>query len=69
MESTPEVFVAPINGAQIPTRVWRGETAGGIPCDVYVLSVVPDDGYEAVWEQEKPPYMPNRTIMTIDGVE
>lgn len=40
-EPTPEVVLLEINGADVPVRIWSGHTAGGIPVDLYVLSVVP----------------------------
>jgi hypothetical protein len=38
---TPEIWNAPINGVQVPVRVWIGETDSGIRVEAYVLSIVP----------------------------
>lgn len=40
-EPTPEVVLLEINGADVPARVWSGQTAGGIAVDLFVLSVAP----------------------------
>jgi hypothetical protein len=68
IEPTPELYQAPINGVKVPVRVWRGVDDRGNPMDVYVLSIVPDDGVDL--EQFRaglPDFMvPSRQLYEID---
>jgi hypothetical protein len=58
IEPTPEVYKANINGQEIPLRVWKGRTSGGIEIEAYVLSIVPehDTDHERM-KAEMPPFM------------
>lgn len=57
MTSTPEQHEFVINGVAVPARVWTGQTAGGVPVEVYVLSVVPPPDSEERFKAEVPAYM------------
>jgi len=52
VEPTPEVFHAVINGVEIPLRIWKGKTDGGIAIEAYVLSITPNNSadHEALGE-------------------
>jgi len=43
LEPTSELVTIPVNGTQVPVRVWTGMTEGGVPLDAYILSIVPRD--------------------------
>jgi hypothetical protein len=67
IEPTEEIWEAPVNGVRVPLRVYRGKTEGGVPCDVYVLSIVPDEGHRAAFMVERPEYMrPSRNALQVD---
>jgi hypothetical protein len=58
LEPTPELYRAPINGVQVPVRIWRGATGGGVPIEAYVLSITPDDAADQErLRAELPPFM------------
>ena len=42
IEPTPELYAAPINGVNVPVRIWRGFTNNGAKIEAYVLSITPD---------------------------
>jgi hypothetical protein len=47
IEPTEEKYLAPVNGVQVPTRIWLGVTEGGINIEAYVLSIVPLNEFDA----------------------
>ena len=42
IEPTPELYEAPINGAHVPVRIWKGFTDNGAAIEAYVLSITPN---------------------------
>lgn len=68
IEPTPEMYDAPINGVQVPVRVWKGYTQGGVQIEAYVLSIVPhDDEAVRALMAELPSFMrPSRELYAID---
>ena len=66
IEPTPEIVQIEINGVEVPLRIYRGLSEGGVPMDVYVLSIVADDGYHEQLKAEVPSYMqPTSDSMSI----
>ena len=47
LEPTPELYQAPINGAHVPVRIWRGRTLSGTPIKACVLSIIANDEGDA----------------------
>ena len=42
IESTSKVVTFEVGGAQVPARIWQGETDTGIPVQVYVTRIAPE---------------------------
>ena len=58
LEPTPEIYRGPINGVEVPMRIWKGFTEDGIPVEAYVLSITPDNKSDVTkFEDLLPPYM------------
>lgn len=43
IEPTPEIYEAPVNGVNVPVRIWRGVTEDGVHLEAYVLAVTPNE--------------------------
>jgi hypothetical protein len=68
LRPTREMFNVPANGANVPTRIWMGETQAGVGIEAYILSIVPVRGEDVSRLQEElPGFMrPTREVMRID---
>jgi hypothetical protein len=58
IEPTPELYNGPINGVEIPLRIWKGRTEGGVEIEAYVLAITPNNAQD--WERlrvELPEFM------------
>lgn len=68
LSPTPELWNAPLNGTQVPVRVWHGHTQAGTPIEAFVVSITPRDPADhAALAQQVPPYMrPSREVYDID---
>ncbi len=68
MQPTEEMYDAPINGQDVPVRIWIGMTDKNTKVEVLVLSVIAtgdNDAYEQ-FKTELPDYMvPNRRLYAI----
>lgn len=42
IESTTKMVTLMIDGAELPARVWQGETASGIPVVCFVTAIAPE---------------------------
>jgi hypothetical protein len=42
IESTEKVVTLRIGSHEVPARIWQGETASGIPVQVYVTRIAPE---------------------------
>ena len=71
LEPTPELYLAPINGVDVPVRIWRGATNSGLPIEAYVLSITPDnDDDSPLLKAELPAFMkPSRQTFKIGNFE
>lgn len=68
IEPSDEIYTANINGADVPTRVWRGITLGGVAITAYILSIVPNDAEHDLerFKAELPPFMkPSREVFDV----
>lgn len=64
IEPTPELWPAPVNGVEVPCRIWKGCTDKGTKVELYVLSIVPEE--DVSLEEEVPEFMrPSREVFTI----
>lgn len=39
IESTTKIVTLVVNGAEVPARVWEGDTEAGVPCHFFVTRV------------------------------
>lgn len=67
LSPTSELFLACINGVNVPTRIWRGTTEGGIQIEAYILSVTPVSKQDhGMLKSELPDFMkPSRETFAI----
>jgi hypothetical protein len=42
IESTDKIVTIERNGAEMPARVWQGETEDGIPVQCYITRIAPE---------------------------
>lgn len=42
IENTDKVVRFEVNGAEVPARIWQGETDTGIPVQVYITRIAPE---------------------------
>jgi hypothetical protein len=42
IESTSRVVTFGVNGAEVPARIWQGETDTGIPVQVFITRIAPE---------------------------
>lgn len=65
---TPEVWTAKINGAEIPLRIWRALSPGGIEVEMHVVSITPNNADDhAKLKAELPADMrPSREVFHIE---
>jgi len=47
LEPTEEKYCMPVDGQQVPVRVWRGSANGSLPIEAYVAAIVPRDPADA----------------------
>lgn len=44
LESTDKIVTLVVNGAQVPARIWQGESDTGIPVHCYITRVAVKEG-------------------------
>lgn len=42
IENTDKVVTFEVNGAEVPARIWQGQTSTGIPVQVFVTRIAPE---------------------------
>lgn len=42
LESTSKVVTVGVNGADVPARIWQGQTESGVPVHCYITRIVPE---------------------------
>lgn len=47
LESTLKIVTLLVNGAEVPARIWQGESDTGIPVHCYITMVAVKDGQPA----------------------
>lgn len=58
VEVTPEIYTIVLNGVEVPHRIWRGKTEGGVEIKLYAVSIVPANPEDASrLEKEVEPFM------------
>jgi len=43
VESTELLVTLELYGIEVPARIWRGQTADGVPCMAYITRIAPMD--------------------------
>lgn len=66
IEPTREMVNITLDGNAVAMRIWRGTSEGGVPVEMYVVSVVPDENFIEQFKKEVPPFMmPSRQAYAI----
>lgn len=42
IESTPKIVTLEIGGVDVPARLWQGESAEGVPVQVFITRLAPE---------------------------
>lgn len=61
IQATNEKHTQHVNGVPVTFRIYEGNTAGGVPVEVYVFSVVPKDEARFLEELRAQGFIPERT--------
>lgn len=69
IEPTEDMESTPFNGVEVPLRIWKGKTAGGVQIEALVLGIMPltkAPDQKRKLEAELPAFMkPTRKLMAI----